>query len=268
MSERPNGHRPAALESFIGELVELRAAAGQPSFRRMAEKSGAVSHATLHQTVAGNRLQPWETVREFVRACEGDEEHWCGRWARARTELAENPAPAPEPETAPEPGPRPPRGSRFRWWFLAGVVLVLLACAATVLVVLTKGTGQRAEPGVPRYPGDASRFLADVTVPDGAVVRPGQRFVKVWEIRNDGSVPWHDRYLAREDWPLEPHDCRTPRRIPVGDTLPGERIKVGVEATAPELPGDCMVRWKMTDRAGRTLFPSARPVYFLVHVAR
>src|SRR5690606_21342732 len=54
----------------------------------MAERSGAVSHATLHLTVKGRRLQPWETVREFVRACGGDEAEWSARYARTKAILS------------------------------------------------------------------------------------------------------------------------------------------------------------------------------------
>lgn len=126
------------------------------------------------------------------------------------------------------------------------------------MVVFTgDGTSGPPEQDGPVYEGDATRFITDVTIPDGTVVRPGTQFVKVWEIQNTGSVRWHDRYLQRDDLPLGPNDCRTPRRIPVGNTSPGERVKIAVDVTAPSTaPTDCMVRWKMVDESGRQLFPS------------
>ncbi len=87
--------RPPALDEFIAGLRRLRERAGQPSFRRMAARSGAVSHATLHLTITGHRLQPWETVREFVRACGGDEDEWHAHWERTRAALAREQAPDP-----------------------------------------------------------------------------------------------------------------------------------------------------------------------------
>ncbi|WP_028661591.1 NBR1-Ig-like domain-containing protein [Saccharomonospora saliphila] len=85
----PNGTpRPAALDEFIAELRRLRQRAGEPSFRQMAARSGAVSHATLHLTLTGRRLQPWGTVREFIRACDGDEAEWHARWERTRLALS------------------------------------------------------------------------------------------------------------------------------------------------------------------------------------
>jgi len=88
VSDSEGEQKPAALEEFTAGLRQLRSEAGDPSFRRMAERSGAVSHATLHLTVKGRRLQPWETVREFVRACGGDEAEWSARYARTKAILS------------------------------------------------------------------------------------------------------------------------------------------------------------------------------------
>lgn len=269
MPEQVADQPPGALEAFMTELAELRANAGNPSFRKMAFKSGAVSHATLHLTVTGSRLQPWETVREFVRACDGDESEWHARWERTRLALSGDE----EPPNGNSGGSAP-----RAWWRSARLLVPLALVVVAMSVALAMGvfTGDPA-PGPPDprqqdgpvYPGDGSSFIADVTIPDGTVVEPGEQFVKVWEIQNTGSVRWHDRYLERTDMPLGPKDCRTPGRIPVGNTSPGERIKIAVDVRAPSTAhANCMVRWKMIDESGRLLFPSSRPVYFLVHVRR
>ncbi|MBI4707182.1 MAG: hypothetical protein HY761_04590 [Candidatus Omnitrophica bacterium] len=44
------------------------------------------------------------------------------------------------------------------------------------------------QPPVPgRY---NSKFIRDVTIPDGTIMQPGQRFEKKWEIKNTGDVAW------------------------------------------------------------------------------
>ena len=53
-----------------------------------------------------------------------------------------------------------------------------------------------ARPGYP-IPGDAATFLADVTIPDDTSMAPYQKFEKTWRIRNSGTVPWVNRWLAR-----------------------------------------------------------------------
>ncbi|GAB2766847.1 NBR1-Ig-like domain-containing protein [Amycolatopsis magusensis] len=247
--------RAPALEEFMAGLRELRARAGEPSFRRMASKSGAVSHATLHLTVTGKRLQPWETVREFVRACDGDEDEWHGRWSATQLALAED---APAPATA---------------WWRSKRVLVPVAAALAVAVAIVVVTflpreqpAETAEPAGPPYPGDSSRFVADVTIPDDTVVKPGTQFVKVWEIQNTGTVEWRGRYLKRTD-PVDAGDCRTPERIPVNDTAPQQHVQVTVTVSAPPTaPVDCRVYWKMVDEADRELLPARQPIFFSVLV--
>ncbi|GAA2998285.1 helix-turn-helix domain-containing protein [Actinokineospora diospyrosa] len=63
--------RREAARRFAEHLRELRAAAGQPSLRQMAARSGRISHTTLHDCLSGARLPSWEATREFVRACAG-----------------------------------------------------------------------------------------------------------------------------------------------------------------------------------------------------
>ncbi|MFD5094204.1 NBR1-Ig-like domain-containing protein [Amycolatopsis thailandensis] len=248
------GERTPELEAFMDELRKLRTRAGEPSFRKMAAKSGAVSHATLHLTVTGRRLQPWETVREFVRACDGDEEEWHARWQGVQLVLSA--------ERAPEPAP-----ARSRWRskrVLVPLALVLVAAIAAVVVVLLPGDEGTPEPP---HPGDSSRFVADVTIPDDTVVKPGTQFVKVWELKNTGTVEWKKRYLRRTDLPVAPGACRTPDRIPVNDTAPQGNVQVTVTVgTPPTAPADCKVFWKMVDEQDRELFPGNRPIYFSVLV--
>lgn len=279
--------RPVELEAFMAELRHLRERAGEPSFRRMAAKSGAVSHATLHLTVTGHRLQPWETVREFVRACEGDESEWHARWqevsralshsreradagadadADAGTEAETAAADHTDTEDAP--------GSTRPWWRSRWLVVLAPAAVVAVLAVvafrITSADGtESADPQAMVYEGDASKFIRDVTYPDGTVVEPDSQFVKIWEIRNTGSVEWRNRYLQRIDLPIGPEDCATPERIPINHTFPRQSVQITVTVRTPsKTPVDCKVRWKMVDSSGRVLMPGYRPLYFEVRVRK
>jgi hypothetical protein len=81
-----------------------------------------------------------------------------------------------------------------------------------------------------------------------------------------GLVGRRDRYLQRQDLPISSNTCQTPERVPIGDTLPNERIKISVRVTAPSKPTTCKIDWKMVDNQGRQFLPKSRPMYFLVHV--
>lgn len=301
VSNPDGGQRPAALDEFKAALRRLREQAGNPSFRKMAEVSGAVSHATLHLTVTGRRLQPWETVREFVRACGGDEAEWCTRYRRTEAMLSgelpdgeadgtadvpQNAADAPTAGTGERGTPdadvsirRTPEPETRRGWarqrLVAPLVLVIVAGVVFGFTLTddenrpqeTRNEAKTSTLTEPVYPGDDSALARDLGIQDGAVVRPEQQFTRTFELQNKGSVHWNDRYLQRMENASGPKYCEAPQRVPINDTAPGETVRIPVTArAAAEAPTTCKIRWKMVDGAGRQLLPAKRPVYFLVHV--
>ncbi|MBM7491921.1 hypothetical protein JOD64_003143 [Micromonospora luteifusca] len=86
-----------AAERFAEHLRTLRSTVGNPSFRKMAGRSGRISHTTLHEAAAGTRFPSWETTREFVRACEADEVQWRREWEAAQRQVTVRAVPVGEP---------------------------------------------------------------------------------------------------------------------------------------------------------------------------
>jgi hypothetical protein len=301
----PMSGRPRA-DLLATELAALRASAGDPSFRKMAERSGCISHTTLHEAVKGIRFPSWETTREFVKACGADEAPWRQRWEELKgltppavlapanaagqpntghpsgeatgavlgtaslgpPDVAEPGQPSEPPaddiRLTPheEPRRRPKRRTAL---IVAGAVVVVLAAVAALVVTHLDAVTPSVDVGA-RISGDNSKFVGDVTVPDGTTVRAGVTVQKVWEIQNTGSIPWHERYLQRMDLPPAPGTCRTPDRVLIGDTPPGDHVMISVPLTAADKPGRCWVGWKMVDASGREFFTTRRPVYVLVTV--
>ncbi|ROO90577.1 Ig-like domain-containing protein [Actinocorallia herbida] len=72
-----------AIEGFAKALRELRDSVGNPPFREMSGRSGAISHTTLHEATKGNRLPSWGTTVEFVKACGADPAAYRDHWERA-----------------------------------------------------------------------------------------------------------------------------------------------------------------------------------------
>src|SRR5437588_565132 len=100
-SENHREQQAEAVAKFTDELRRLRVKAGNPSFRRLAGLSGTISHTTLHEAAAGHRMPSWETTREFVRACGGDEAEWRARWEHAVDAVPARPAPTSPPAVRP-----------------------------------------------------------------------------------------------------------------------------------------------------------------------
>lgn len=100
--------RAEAIQGFVDRLQHLREDAGRPSFREMAKRSGAISHATLHDALQGARMPSWETTVEFAKACGRDPQDLRADWEHADAivrSTCDDPTPdeagaTPGPETA------------------------------------------------------------------------------------------------------------------------------------------------------------------------
>ena len=262
--------RQRRIRAFAAELHQLRGSAGTPSFRKLASLSGCISHTTLAEAEKGLRLPSWETTREFVKACQGDEADWRRRWERAKEAITPQ-EPALTPSLSGEELPSEERERHPRLSLVRGAAILLgagaLATMITMISLRNSAEDAEAPLGGPLIEGDQSRLIADVTIPDETRVQVGEEFVKVWEVMNAGEVTWRDRYLQRQDLPVSPDTCQTPERIPISDALPNERILISVQVTAPSEPTMCKIYWKMVDSQGHEFFPtSRRPVFFWVHV--
>lgn len=135
------------------------------------------------------------------------------------------------------------------WALTMGVDLQILPPAPPTLKVERPGPVQRPEPG------DESTFVEDVTVPDGTIMQPGEPFTKTWRIRNTGTVPWHGRFLSRVGVGDGISMPKSPPRVPIPDTDPGETVDISVKMMAPTSQGQTKVTFKQTDEFGQLYLP-------------
>jgi next-to-BRCA1 protein 1 len=92
-----------------------------------------------------------------------------------------------------------------------------------------------------------ARFVCDVTIPDGTVVSPDQKFFKIWKMRNEGSTQW-------------PEDARlifvggdklsALEYVPVPAVNPNEEIEIAVDMVAPSKPGRYIGYWRLAQEDG------------------
>ncbi|MDY0329336.1 MAG: NBR1-Ig-like domain-containing protein [Thiomonas sp.] len=123
---------------------------------------------------------------------------------------------------------------------------------------------------------DVAVFNADLTMPDHALVLPGEAFRKVWEVQNVGNVPWRGRRLVRVDDDyvlarrtadglravLSPSLASLHREIAIPDALPGQPAQIGVDFSAPNESCTVASIWRIEDAQGRPCYGPA----FLCHV--
>lgn len=184
----------------------------------------------------------------------------------ATPEEATPPSATTPPETPDSPEPpagRPAARERLRRTLLpagtAVVVTVAVIAAATYLL---------SDPQRP-IPGDNS-LMVDENLLDGTQVQAGRSFVKTWDLRNAGDVPWSGRYLEQAGPPIGDSACTAPKRVWIPDVQPGHTVRVAVPVNAGDEPGRCKIAWKMVDESGRLFFPenALHPVFFDWQVVR
>lgn len=103
-------------------------------------------------------------------------------------------------------------------------------------------------------PGDASEFVGD-TVPHGTMMEPGAFFMKTWQVKNIGTVPWSDRRLERQGPKTGPGLITSPEFVEIPDTGPGEIASITAPLKAPTYDCTSIAYFKMVDAKGFLCFP-------------
>ncbi|HSL46354.1 MAG TPA: NBR1-Ig-like domain-containing protein [Anaerolineales bacterium] len=119
----------------------------------------------------------------------------------------------------------------------------------TPLAGFTPVAGSPVAPAGPTASlGDACNnnvFVADVTIPDGTVMKPGVDFEKVWRIQNTGSCKWDEGYKLAYVGGDGKLDAFT-KELTTGDFVEaGETGDIGIDLTAPLAEGKYTETWRM-----------------------
>lgn len=110
-------------------------------------------------------------------------------------------------------------------------------------------------PAVPKSTGPTclnSQFVADITVPDGTVMQPGQKFTKGWRIQNTGTCPWDEGYgFIRWSGPamnsVDIHYSKNDQPVGAGGVT-----DIYIDMRAPYEAGDYVAHWVMVSDTGKT----------------
>ncbi|MCA9992312.1 MAG: peptidoglycan DD-metalloendopeptidase family protein [Anaerolineales bacterium] len=101
--------------------------------------------------------------------------------------------------------------------------------------------------GTPPLVNEVS-FVSDVTVADGTLMQPGQRFVKTWRVRNTGTTTWGSGYRLSF---VQGSQMGAPASVPLPPAGPGQVVDVSVTFTAPTRPGRYRSTWQGRDAQGQ-----------------
>jgi hypothetical protein len=119
-----------------------------------------------------------------------------------------------------------------------------------------------ANPPAAGTSGDLLAFSADVTIPDGTEMDPGEAFTKTWRVRNDGTTTWTTDYTFAF---LGGAQMGAPDAVPLTqEVAPGQEVEISVNFVAPQESGTVRSNWEMRNAVGE-FFPIA--VYVEIVVA-
>ena len=97
---------------------------------------------------------------------------------------------------------------------------------------------------------DDAKFTADITIPDGSVVDPGDMFDKTWQFENTGTTTWTRAYTLRYvEGNLLGRDGTTSDNLTT-DVKPGKLGELTILFTAPKDPGTYYSTWKLYNSEG------------------
>jgi len=90
-----------------------------------------------------------------------------------------------------------------------------------------------------------AQWIADINVPDGTQMAPGQDFLKTWKIRNTGACTWGAGYKVIYGGY---NDKMNGTPAALGTTVtPGQDVEVSVQFKAPTKAGQYLSAWRMAD---------------------
>jgi hypothetical protein len=89
---------------------------------------------------------------------------------------------------------------------------------------------------------DNAAYAADVTIPDGTILQPGESFVKTWRFLNNGTCPWSTTYklVFVSGDSMGATTAGVPLAVPVGS-----QGDVSVSLKAPEDSGTYKSNWQL-----------------------
>lgn len=96
---------------------------------------------------------------------------------------------------------------------------------------------------------DSMTFVADITIPDGTNISPGQDFLKTWRVKNTGSCPWGAGYKLIYAYG-DKMDGQA--QALTGVVQPGQEVEVSVQFKAPDAANQYLSAWQMSNPKGVT----------------
>lgn len=100
---------------------------------------------------------------------------------------------------------------------------------------------------------DRASFVSE-TYPDNSVLKPGESFIKIFEIKNVGATTWMTSYALILDSAPQNDTFGSPSQIQFPqETPPGKNLSIQLSLIAPATTGTYTVYWALKNNRGETI---------------
>lgn len=175
----------------------------------------------------------------------------------ATATLAPSETPTEQPSNTPDTsGPTATTGSALETPNIAPSQTTSLGdLTATVIATFTPigGSGGTGTGGGTSGSGGGptcknASFVGDITIPDGTVMKPWQKFTKAWSIKNTGTCVWDEGFHFAA-WAGPPSMTAHPYYIQVKKDFveAGGSVNLYIDMYAPGDPGEYVAHWTWFD---------------------
>ena len=102
--------------------------------------------------------------------------------------------------------------------------------------------------------------LVQETYPDNSILKPGEKFIKTFEIKNTGSKTWTTAYSLVLDPTSQNEALGSPPRLTLPqETPPGNTVSFSISLAAPAVTGTRTVYWVLENERGETIPVESSP---------
>ena len=121
--------------------------------------------------------------------------------------------------------------------------------APTATAEMTATPSLTPTPAISNTPAPCAdaAWVKDISIPDGASMKPGETFTKTWKIKNTGSCTWNTDFYLIFGYGEKMDGIDTA----LGSTVePGQEVEISVTLTAPSKTGDYYSWWRLKNEWG------------------
>lgn len=92
---------------------------------------------------------------------------------------------------------------------------------------------------------DISQYVADVTIPDGTQMQPGQKFTKTWRVKNAGTCSWSTAYSIVYGGYADKLGGQTTGLT--AEVPAGQEAEISIDLIAPTKTGNYVSAWRLAN---------------------